>query len=79
MFMKYRYISVASTKYSSYFENGYIRECSYSMPFTIIEIVIDGLMLLFLLYTSWRTKDVANEHNDSLGLFLSACVLNIFF
>lgn len=45
----------------------------------MIEIVIDGLMLLFLLYTSWRTKDVANEHNDSLGLFLSAAVLNIFF
>lgn len=73
------YVEVYSQKYSSYFVSAYIRECTISTPFTVIEFVIDGIICLIFLYMSYYSKYVANEFNDSLGLFLSSIITNIFF
>lgn len=70
-------MSVYSQKYSSYFEEVYIRECSVSTPFTVIELTIDGLMCLVLIFYSYAARNIANEFNDSLSLFLSSIITTI--
>lgn len=44
-----------------------------------MELVIDGLLLLFLIYLTAKTKNAANQQNDSIGMFISTLILNIFF
>lgn len=60
---------------SEYFVQSYIRECDISLLFTIIEISVDGLLVVILLYVSYITRNVSNEFNDTFGMFLSACLL----
>lgn len=46
--------------------------------YSSIELSIDGILALIFCYTSYESKDLANEFNDSIGLFLSGLILNIF-
>lgn len=71
------FMSVYSQKYSSYFEEVYIRECSISTPFTAVELTVDGVMCLCLLFYSYAARNIANEFNDSLSLFLSSIITTI--
>lgn len=73
------YIEVYSQKYSSYFDNVYIRGCKASTVFNALEFTSDGILALIFLYCSYSARNCANEFNDSLSLFLTAIIVNIFF
>lgn len=70
-----KYEDSTSVKFSSYFVESHVRQCSYSIPFLVIELVIDYLILIVSFYMSWKTKSVANEFYESTGLFLSCIII----
>lgn len=45
----------------------------------IVELCIDGVIAVSFLYISYATRNVSNEFNDSLGLFLTGMIVNILF
>lgn len=73
------YTEVYSQKFSSYFDNIYIRGCKPSAVFSALEFTTDGIMALVFLYCSYSAKNCANEFNDSLSLFLTSIIVNILF
>lgn len=46
---------------------------------SVIEIGIDGIIALSFLYISYAGRNISNEFNDSLGLFLTGIIVNILF
>lgn len=87
------YIERYSQSNSGYFYDEYVRECTTSTPFLydiyifvlffsiirIVEFITDGIPLVILLYITNVVKNRINEYHEGTALFISSCVINIFF
>lgn len=77
------YLTTSKSEYTLYFLESestflvsyYTEECTFSYPFVIIIACYIGLFLAFTLINSIKTKNIANEFNDSLFLMLSSLIL----
>lgn len=80
-----KYEEVYSQKYSSYFIDMYLRQCTISVIPTyyylisrIFELVIDGILLLGLLVMAIKVKNAAPQYNEGFSMLVTVTLFNIF-
>lgn len=72
-----KYTETLNSKYSTFFENIYVPECTMNSYFTYIQIGVVAIMIIIGIRLAWSVRKAASEFNESVTLAITFSVLCI--
>lgn len=72
-----KYTETLNSKYSTFFENIYVPECTTNYYFTNTQIGVVTIMIIIGIRLAWSVRKAASEFNESVTLAITFSVLCI--